>query len=122
MKSKLIPPTFDVLSFLPKNFFNKDVNEKFIKLVMESVLGDGNWQKGKHELKEPDYIFNNIPFEFTLASDNIKNFHPAELNELFFKSQIFNIRKGDILALHPGYSLPLDSSELEGPVASIFRL
>ena len=51
MKSKLIPPTFDVLSFLPKNFFNKDVNEKFIKLVMESVLGDGNWQKGKHDLK-----------------------------------------------------------------------
>lgn len=59
---------------------------------------------------------------YIIASDNIKNFHPAELNELFFKSQIFNIRKGDILALHPGYSLPLDSSELEGPVASIFQI
>lgn len=59
---------------------------------------------------------------YIIASDNIKNFHPAELNELFFKSQIFNIRKEDILALHPGYSLPLDSSELEGPVASIFQI
>lgn len=59
---------------------------------------------------------------YIIASDNIKNFHPAELNELFFKSQIFNIRKGDILALYPGYSLPLDSSELEGPVASIFQI
>lgn len=59
---------------------------------------------------------------YIIASDNIKNFHPVELNELFFKSQIFDIRKGDILALHPGYSLPLDSSELEGPVASIFQI
>lgn len=59
---------------------------------------------------------------YIIASDNIKNFHPAELNELFFKSQTFDIRKGDILALHPGYTLPLDSSELEGPVASIFQI
>lgn len=59
---------------------------------------------------------------YIIATDNIKNFHPVELNELFFKSQIFDIRKGDILALHPGYSLPLDSSELEGPVASIFQI
>lgn len=59
---------------------------------------------------------------YIIASDNIKDFHPKELNELFFKSQIFDIRKGDILALHPGYTLPLDSSELEGPVASIFQI
>lgn len=59
---------------------------------------------------------------YVIASDNIKNFHPSELNELFFRSQIFDIRKGDILALHPGYSLPLDSSELDGPVASIFQI
>lgn len=59
---------------------------------------------------------------YIIATDNIKNFHPAELNELFFKSQIFDIRKGDILALHPGYTLPIDSSELEGPVASIFQI
>ena len=36
---------------------------------MKSVLGNGIWQKGNPELKEPDYIFNNIPLEFTLASD-----------------------------------------------------
>ena len=59
---------------------------------------------------------------YIIATDNIKNFHPAELNELFFKSQIFDIRKGDILALHTGYTLPLDSSELEGHVASIFQI
>lgn len=59
---------------------------------------------------------------YVIASDNIKDFHPKELNELFFKSQTFDIRKGDILAFHPGYSLPLDSSELEGPVSSIFQI
>lgn len=59
---------------------------------------------------------------YIIASDNIKDFHPKELNELLFKSQIFDIRKGDVLALHPGYILPLDSSELEGPVASIFQI
>lgn len=59
---------------------------------------------------------------YIIAAENIKNFHPAELNEIFFKSQTFDIRKGDILALHPGYTLPLDSSELEGPVASIFQI
>ena len=59
---------------------------------------------------------------YIIATDNIKNFHPAELNELFFKAQFFDIRKGDILALHPGYTLSLDSSELEGHVASIFQI
>ena len=98
MKSKLIPPTFDVLSFLPKNFFNKDVNEKFIKLVMESVLGDGNWQKGKHELKEPDYIFNNIPLEFTLASDKCnKNNKNNFINKLRTITYTTNNSEDDLI-------------------------
>lgn len=72
MNSDIISPSFEILSFLPKNFFSKDVNEEFIKLIMKSVLGNGSWQKGKEELKEPDFIFNNIPLEFTLASDKCK--------------------------------------------------
>lgn len=64
---------FEVLSFLPQDFFNKNVNEEFIKLVMSSIFSDGEWIKGDVNKKEPDYIYNGIPFEFTLASDKCNN-------------------------------------------------
>ena len=73
MNNKLIAPEFEVLTSMPKDFFNKNVNEKFIKLVMESIFTDGEWIKGNANNEEPDYFFNNIPFEFTLASDKCTN-------------------------------------------------
>lgn len=98
MKSELTPPTFEVLSFLPKNFFSKDVNEEFIKLIMKSVLGDGSWQKGRAELKEPDYIFNNIPIEFTLASDKCKKNNKNNfINKLKTVSYITNDTENDLI-------------------------
>ncbi len=98
MKKELTPPTFEVLTFLPKNFFNKEINEKFIKLVMKSVLGNGIWQKGNPELKEPDYIFNNIPLEFTLASDKCnKNNKNNFINKLRTITYTTNNSEDDLI-------------------------
>lgn len=73
MNQEIKAPEFEVLSFLPKDFFNKKVNEEFIKLVMKSIFSDGEWLKGNENKQEPDYIYNGIPFEFTLASDKCSN-------------------------------------------------
>lgn len=72
MNQEIKAPEFEVLSFIPQNFFNKEVNEEFIKLTMKSVLPIGEWVKGVAEKNEPDYIYNKVPFEFTLASDKCK--------------------------------------------------
>lgn len=73
MNNKIKPPVFEVFSFLPDNFFNKEVNEEFILLIMKSILGVDKWEKGNPNKNEPDYLFNGYPFEFTLASDKCKN-------------------------------------------------
>ena len=41
MNQEIKAPEFEVLSFLPKDFFNKKVNEEFNKLVMKSIFYDG---------------------------------------------------------------------------------
>ena len=73
MNQEIKAPEFEILSFFPQNFFNKEVNEEFIKLVMSSIFSNGKWIKGEANKKEPDYIYNGIPFEFTLASDKCNN-------------------------------------------------
>ena len=65
-------PSYEIYEFFPKDFFKKEVNEEFIKLVMEQVFPDRNWVKGNPDLFEPDYFCNEIPFEFTIASDKNK--------------------------------------------------
>ena len=45
MKQKIKAPEFEVLSFLPKDFFNKDINEEFTKLVMSSFFLRENGSK-----------------------------------------------------------------------------
>ena len=62
-------PYIDVVFGMPKNFFNKEVNETFIKTIMENVLEKGEWVLGNPNNFEPDYFYNNNPFEFTIASD-----------------------------------------------------
>ena len=73
MSKEIKAPEFEVLSFFSKNFFNKAVNEEFIKLVMKCIFSNGEWIKGNANKQEPDYIHNNIPFEFTLATDKCNN-------------------------------------------------
>ena len=61
--------SYEVYEFFPRNFFNKNNNEEFIKFIMKNVLPDGKWVKGNVNLHEPDYFYNGIPLEFTMASD-----------------------------------------------------
>ena len=92
MNNKLTLPVHEIFAFLPSNFFHKSINEKFIKLVIQNTLGFGEWVKGNPDNKEPDYIFNNIPFEFTLASDKCKNNHK---NNFINKLRKFNYNSDD---------------------------
>ncbi len=57
-----------------------------------------------------------------IAAEAIEHFSLEEHNKVFFDSANFEIRKGDILAIHPGFEQKIDSSEMEGPVASIFNI
>ena len=61
---------FDVIEFLPHNFFSKEKNEPFIKEIMSAVLKDTVWIPGNPDNFETDYFCDGIPFEFTLASDS----------------------------------------------------
>ena len=61
---------FDVIEFLPHNFFSKEKNEPFIKEIMSAVLKDTVWIPGNPDIFETDYFCDGIPFEFTLASDS----------------------------------------------------
>ena len=65
-------PVFNIVSFFPKDFRNKNVNEPFIQKIMSSVLPTGEWQQGDPGKFEPDYFLNGTPFEFTIASDSKK--------------------------------------------------
>ena len=65
-------PAFNFVSFFPKDFRNKKVNEPFIQKIMASVLPTGEWKKGDPGKFEPDYFLNGTPFEFTIASDSRK--------------------------------------------------
>ncbi len=65
-------------------------------------------------------------FEFTgyiLANDNIDNFScDGEFNELYFKSVSFSVKKADVLAKGETRVVPVDDSELEKPISSIFMI
>ena len=73
MNQEIKAPEFEILSFFPKDFFNKNVNEEFIKFIMQKFLPQREWIKGDANKKEPDYICDGKPYEFTLASDKCSN-------------------------------------------------
>ena len=58
MNQEIKAPEYEVLTFLPQDFFNKNVNEEFIKLVMSSIFSEGEWVKGiaGDDLLLPDCI------------------------------------------------------------------
>ena len=56
--------------YFPRKFFNKEVNEPFVKWVLsKSFLAEKEWISGNADKGEPDYFYDGIPFEFTLACD-----------------------------------------------------
>lgn len=65
-------PTYDAIWYLPKDFFNKKVNEPFIQKIMSSVLDQTEWTPGDPVKLEPDYFCKGVPFEFTIASNSKK--------------------------------------------------
>ena len=83
-------PQYEIVSFFPENFFNKDVNEPFTKKIMNSVLDVKEWRKGDPNHFEPDYFGDDIPFEFTLASDSKKknNFIQKMIKGKFYSEDL----------------------------------
>ena len=69
MSNNYLPDCVSV-SFIPGNFFDKSINEPFIKKIMSHVLKQDDWIPGDPNKKEPDYFCNGVPFEFTIASDS----------------------------------------------------
>lgn len=58
-----------------------------------------------------------------IAAKNIPNFRcEGEFNDIYFSGLTFEIRKGDVLATEEVKSIPVDASELEKPISSIFNI
>ncbi len=58
-----------------------------------------------------------------IAAAAIGNFRcDGEFNDMYFGSQTFEIRKGDILAREDSRMIYIDDSELEKPISSIFNI
>lgn len=60
---------------------------------------------------------------YILTKKDIANFScPNEFNELYFNNATFNIKKGELLAKGETRVIPVDGSELEKPISSIFTI
>lgn len=83
-------PSYEIVSFYPKNFKSKSVNEPFIQKMMASVLPVGEWSSGDPDKFEPDYFYNGTPFEFTLASNSKRknNFIQRYFGGRFFSEDV----------------------------------
>lgn len=58
-----------------------------------------------------------------IAAKNIPNFRcEGEFNDIYFGGLTFEIRKGDVLATEEVKLIPVDASELEKPISSIFNI
>ncbi len=60
---------------------------------------------------------------YILAKEDIKGFQCAsEFNDLYFKGVSFDVKKADVLAQGLTRTIPIDDSELEKPISSIFSI
>ena len=60
---------------------------------------------------------------YVLAKTDIKGFRcEGEFNDLYFHSMPFDVKKGDVLAEGRTRVIPIDDSELEKPISSIFLI
>lgn len=59
----------ETVTFYPKDFFNKTKNEPFIQMLMQFVFPETLWRRGNPLKCEPDYFCDELPFEFTIASN-----------------------------------------------------
>ena len=70
------------------------------------------------------HVKNRIEFcGFIVANDSIDNFNgQGEFNDLYFKNVSFAVKKADVLAKGRTKVIPVDDSELEKPISSIFTI
>lgn len=60
---------------------------------------------------------------YILAKEDIKDFRcDGEFNELYFKHISFAVKKADVLAQGQTRVIPIDDTELEKPISSIFSI
>lgn len=85
--------------------FDKDATEKTIEIP-------------KYHVKR------NIEFcGYILANETFKDFAcPGEFNELYFHGMSFSVKKADVLSKGETRVIPVDDSELEKPISSIFTI
>jgi len=84
--------------------FEFDKQEMLIKIPKFSV---------KDDIEFTGYI---------LANETINNFILNEFNDLYFKGISFAVKKADVLAKGIERKIPVDDSELEKPISSIFSI
>lgn len=78
-----------------------------------------------HVIKIPKFnVKKNVDFcGYVLAKEDINNFRcNGEFNDLYFKNTTFAVKKGDVLAQGLLRTIPIDDSELEKPISSIFSI
>lgn len=66
----------------------------------------------------------NIEFcGYILAKEDLKEFRcDGEFNDLYFNDISFAVRKADVLARGRTWAIPIDDTELEKPISSIFSI
>ena len=77
------------------------------------------------EIKVPKFdVRKNIDFcGYILAKEDMKSFRcDGDFNDLYFKNMSFPVRKADVLAQGQLRTIPIDDSELEKPISSIFSI
>ncbi|MBD5086420.1 MAG: hypothetical protein HDT32_03570 [Clostridiales bacterium] len=76
-------------------------------------------------IKIPKFdVKRNIEFcGYILAKEDIKSFRcDGEFNDIYFREISFTVRKADVLAQGQMRTIPIDDSELEKPISSIFSI
>ena len=98
--------------FFPKDFFKKEINEKFQLFLLNNCIGpfvDEEITRGNADLKQPDLILRDIPVELTLASTEeetttyIKDIKDHTLQTLSL-IHIFNLWNAEITGVLPSGS------------------
>lgn len=77
------------------------------------------------EIKVPKFdVRKNVDFcGYILAKEDMKSFRcDGDFNDLYFKNMSFPVRKADVLAQGQQRTIPIDDSELEKPISSIFSI
>lgn len=85
------------------------------------------FEKGQTEklIEIPKFdVKNRIEFcGYILANESIDNFDgEGEFNDLYFKNVSFSVKRADVLAKGITRIIPVDDSELEKPISSIFTI